>query len=76
MYGVINGAGDQTLKAYRDSIDVNKNAVAPTAVQGGVIRPNNVSNILPAANFGVAGSARVSVMSAFAGVLVALLASR
>jgi hypothetical protein len=73
MHGVINGAGKQTLQSYRDSISVNRNAVAPATIGGGEMVANNVSNILPAQNLGAAGSVKVSVISAFSAVGLALL---
>ena len=48
MHGVLNGAGSQTLKSYRDSITVNRDAVAPSTIGGGKMVANNVTNILSA----------------------------
>ena len=73
MHGVLNGAGDQTLKSYRSSITVNRNAVAPTTIGGGTMLANNVSNILPAESPGGAGSVKVSLASIVVGLCLALL---
>ena len=73
MYGVVNGAGDQTLQSYRSSIDVNKDAVAPTTVGGGEMVPNDISKILPAEIPGAASSAKVSLALIFVGLGLALL---
>ena len=73
MHGVLNGAGSQTLKSYRDSITVNRDAVAPSTIGGGKMVANNVTNILSATAPGGAGSIGISVASIIVGLGSALL---
>lgn len=73
MYGVINGASDQTLKSYRSKITVNKDAVAPTTIGGGQMVANEMSNVLPAKTAVAAGSVTVSLASIFVSASLALL---
>jgi hypothetical protein len=63
MHGVVNGAGDQTLKSYTDKIDVNFDATVPAEEPGtgGRLVPNTVANILPAEDPSAAGQMRASV---------------
>ena len=78
MYGVLNGAGDQTLTSYTESITANKNGVAPNNVGGGRLLANNVSNIMTGSSELVdgAGSIRNSLLSVAVGLGVALLMSQ
>ena len=73
MHGVLNGAGDKTLKSYRDSINVNQVAVAPPTVGGGELLANDISNILPSDTAGAASSAKFSLASTIVGLSLALL---
>lgn len=68
MHGVVNGNGDETLKSYRDSINVNFEATVPSVVNGtgGQFVPNTIENILPAEDPNAAGSLKVSMASAVA----------
>lgn len=73
MHGVLNGAGDFTLQSYRDSIDVNRNGVAPDTVRGGELLANSVSNIIPAESPGSGSSVKVSIASIVVGLGFAML---
>jgi hypothetical protein len=77
MHGVVNGRGDFTLRSYRSSITVNRDAVAPTAIGGGTLLPNNITNILegPADFLGEGVAMRASLLSVVLGVSVALFCS-
>lgn len=68
MHGVINGQGSQTLRSYRDSIDVNFEATVPAVINGtgGTFEPNTVDRILPAQDPNAAGTIKVSAASAVA----------
>ncbi|ETN42084.1 uncharacterized protein HMPREF1541_04023 [Cyphellophora europaea CBS 101466] len=74
MHGVVNGAGDQTLRSYRNSIDVNFDATIPTEEPGfgGELVANNVSNIIPAVDPNAAGSIQVSLIATCAAVALTL----
>lgn len=75
MYGVVNGAGGQTRKAYKDKVPTtNLFAMAPDFVGGGQLLPNNASNIVGPSIFdGAASSTSFSSMTALVFGLVAAL---
>ena len=76
MYGVLIGAGDQTLKSYRDSITADKPGVAPNTIGGGRLLPNSVANILSAPNTDSATSVKGSILSLAVGFGLYFLKAR
>lgn len=77
MFGVVNGAGDQTRQAYKDNIPTpNLFAMAPDFVGGGELVNNTAENIMVGTFTGDAiSSSRWSTMAAVMGLAVAVMIS-